>query len=917
MSKSYSARIAGVAVAIGLGTAVATGQPVASANPDSTQQDASQSQPNDNDQPKTPIERVSRSPLGSLAKSLKKGRQALEQNFGINSQRKVLQQTPKTSASDPAPKRPRITGFLPNEQTITVDIPKVLRRSGNSNPAGNLADHRTSVAPPSLSRPDLTPRIKLDRLPNLGPVVTPKLSSPQPLEITSAITRFRPPATPVRNVEPATTFITPGTSTPAPAAPTTLVQRVLGVLSPTSSLSPGQVPPGENPLGWVVLAWARRQFQKTPLGHVLLNSAPVATTPVDMVGNTITIGATDADEDNLTYTVTQPENGQVVQDPTTPNKFTYTGEGNETFTVTVSDADSGFHFHGLRGLFAPDGGHTQTVVVNVPAQEVESTPPTVTEFEIDPGPGYTATGSPFVGGNNTAVQYATGGTEDNPTYALAVRRSDGSVKVVELGGKPVDGQKPLITDNAVIQNIQRTDGSESYAMVVVPTTSQTVAPQARGVAAPAAFAALDVPPDSYTMDLDGTPAGYTVAGQGGIVYQAVDPDTTDNGSNDPGQQCVNCRIAVVDTSQLSDPEYTPDMVDIPGTITPGLPTIGGTKYTALSVDGDGNLYVVASESGSSKVWIIDPDTTDPTAANDGATVINLGGTASSVQPVAFGPDGLGYIGTISPEGSGQVEIIDPTTRSVTDTVSLPEGMPGFITFANGNVYQQAYAVDYSDPEHPTARTIMYAIPQGGGTAQEIAFDGDNNFPYGWPVAAADGTVYQSMVAMTSTANGLRTGITKPGSTTPVVVELGDDYPVTTYQMGVVTGGTRAYQVVSTLDDADNTGQTKVFRLSDADPDQTNHPLQPVATIDEHSSLAAAVAAPDGTLYFATQKSTGEYTVWSLAPGSDTPAGTAFTGNGDPTAFEVAADGHVYMTTKSADGPQTWVYAVDQPSTLSV
>lgn len=164
---------------------------------------------------------------------------------------------------------------------------------------------------------------------------------------------------------------------------------------------------------------------------------------------------------------------------------------------------------------------------------------------------------------------------------------------------------------------------------------------------------------------------------------------------------------------------------------------------------------------------------------------------------------------------------------------------------------------------------------------------------------------------------MTTGVIRPGSTTPLVVDLGGPYPATTYQMSVTTGGAQTYQVVGDIDTTDNTGQTKVYRLSDADPDQTNHPLQPVATINEHPTKAAAVAAPDGTLYFATQKSTGEITVWSLAPGADDPAGTTFTGQGEPTAFEVSPDGHVYMTTTSTDGTQSWVYAVDGDNTVTV
>ena len=626
---------------------------------------------------------------------------------------------------------------------------------------------------------------------------------------------------------------------------------------------------------------------------MLLNSAPVATTPVTMTGNTITIDATDPDADRLTYTVTQPAGGAVVQDPTTPNKFTYTGAGDETFAVTVSDADSGFHFHGLLGLFAPDHGHTTTVVVNVPTQ---TTAPDATDISFDLPDGYQGSGNSFVGGNNAAVRY---GTDNSGNHVLAIRGADGDIKVVELGGAPAAGQNPLFTNTSVIQNIVRDDGS--YAMVIIPTTPSQ-APQARGFASLAAFTTSDAASDSYAVDLDGVPVGYALAGNDGIVYQTVSPVELPNGVV---TSCSACHVTVVDTNRVSEIDYVPSTVDIDGTIMPGFTTIGGTKFVTQTVDPHGNLYLVATTSEqTSQVWIIDPADVDPTAANDGATVLTLSGYASPVQPVAFGPDGKGYLGTQTPATyTGQVEIIDPATKSVIDIVPV-EGVPVLATFANGNVYQQVIALN---AEEGTVTSIMYILPEAGGTPQQISYPG-NSTMYGWPVAADDGTVYVGMVGMSPAGNDMQTGVIRPGSTTPTVVDLGLGYAVSNYQMGVVTGSTVTYQVVTSVDPTDNTGQTKVFRLSDADPDQSSHPLQPVATIDEPSTMAAAVVSSDGTLYFATT-SGDQVTLWSLAAGSDTPLGSAFDGNGAPSAFEVTPDGHVYMTTVSADGSQNWIYTI--------
>ena len=121
-------------------------------------------------------------------------------------------------------------------------------------------------------------------------------------------------------------------------------------------------------------------------------------------------------------------------------------------------------------------------------------------------------------------------------------------------------------------------------------------------------------------------------------------------------------------------------------------TAGGIKQSGLSTDSSGRLYVV-QWSPTSNIWVIDPDNVDTAAANDGATVIPLGGTTGGGLKVAFGPDGKGYIGTSTASG-GQVEIIDPSSRTVEKTVAMPaapsaaQAINAGTVFANGTVYQQ-------------------------------------------------------------------------------------------------------------------------------------------------------------------------------------------------------------------------------------
>lgn len=922
--ETNTARIAGLALALGLGAAVAAGgipSAAADGGTNTEHRDAPDTHRDAADGPRQrDTSRTHRQPLAAIrdiARSVaEQGRTAIshtplpaDRQTRSENVSTTIDSTSETNRPDTLPLGTR----LPRQR----DVPAAAERPDRPRPQHSLPDladlstpRKTSAAPVSIPRISIAqftgaPERPEQRVPTLAAHIEDTATA-FTAKLVGAVTFAAPsaPETATPGVEQRGTL----TTTTTPSAPGGVIQRMLGVLGSLmsgDSANPGHTGGTENPIALALVGWVRRE---------LFNAAPQASTPVTMTGNTLTLDATDPDGDPLTYTVTQPAVGSVEQ--TSPGVFTYTPEAGHTeatsFTVTVSDADSGFHLHGLAGLFAPDGGHAKTVVVNVPAQDVEQHGPEITPVPMDLPVGYSSSGNSFVGSNGTAAQYASHtDTATNQTiYALAVRDSTGITKVVDLEGKPVEGQDPLITDSAVVQNIQRADGT--YALVVVPTASPAPAPQSFARLAPAALTTFDAPPESATYNLNGKPVGDAVAGADGIIYQSVNPTPSTN----DGIACSNCQVAVVDTSKIADQGYSPTAVDIPGLFSPGFSTAGGIKQSGLSTDSSGRLYVV-QWSPTSNIWVIDPDNVDTAAANDGATVIPLGGTTGGGLKVAFGPDGKGYIGTSTASG-GQVEIIDPSSRTVEKTVAMPaapsaaQAINAGTVFANGTVYQQQVLLlptgVSSAPYSYQSRMVTFPVggPTAGVDPQVIAFPGDSNFGYGTPVAGADGTVYQGMV---DGVNGttLRTGIIRPGETTPIVVALGPS-STATYNSPVVTGSGQAYQVTSTKN-TDDSGVTTVFRLSDADADQTSHPLQPVVTIDEHSVPAAGVAAPDGTLYFATQKD-GTVTVWSLAKDSNQAQQTVFTGQGTPSAFQVGSDGHVYMTTTSADGTQSWVYAID-------
>ncbi len=172
--------------------------------------------------------------------------------------------------------------------------------------------------------------------------------------------------------------------------PTTAVTYVTGIVSSLVSavLSPfaAGLPalPAEPPTLWTLLAWVRREFfnsSPTITYNPLQNAQSLTDGDVLIKGS---IGAADADDDQLSYTVIgRPLNGGVV-DVDDDGNFTYRPMnamaavgGTDQFVVVVDDEAAGLHINGLQGLLQfvpilgdllnPGGGHrvAQTITVTV------------------------------------------------------------------------------------------------------------------------------------------------------------------------------------------------------------------------------------------------------------------------------------------------------------------------------------------------------------------------------------------------------------------------------------------------------------------------------------------------------------------------------------------------------------------------
>jgi len=267
------------------------------------------------------------------------------------------------------------------------------------------------------------------------------------------------------------------------AAPDVMAARAFGsvqaVPAPVSTSGPGS--PAEATMGWTVLAAVRRlgrpDVVAAPAAAVstgqTLTPAPAATVTNVFANRTPTLSpvqsaqgptgvisgnlnVADADADAVTITVNKnPVHGTVKVD--TAGRFVYTPDKasahtgvTDNFTVTVSDAGSGFHLH----LFS-SSGHTATRIVTVTVAPVNAAP-TATLSTGSPAP---ATG--VITGRVTG----TDADGDPLSYKGSASTTKGTVAVAADGGF---SYTPTATarHNASVLTATAADKSDSFTVTV-------------------------------------------------------------------------------------------------------------------------------------------------------------------------------------------------------------------------------------------------------------------------------------------------------------------------------------------------------------------------------------------------------------------------------------------------------------------
>jgi DNA-binding beta-propeller fold protein YncE len=539
-------------------------------------------------------------------------------------------------------------------------------------------------------------------------------------------------------------------------APVTLgpVARIVSGLLAAIGITPGSAATPSRPMApqtlLGVLGLIRREIE-----HTFFNKAP--NFPTDTISLTTHQGeprvitglpAIDGDGDRITYTAPAqgtlggPQHGTVT---VVANQVTYTPdagyEGNDTFTLTASDADTAFHLHGLASLFNPLGAHTDTTQVTVTIEDAQNTAPQISDITRN-GPDARGVISGFFvvtdrDGDNLVVGIA--GDHDPlygdvefdvapagqhavlVTYTYTPRQSEQVKAGLTQDVDELDGFTFTITDTegaTVTHDVGEIDIAQHFALsprLAVSGTNTTVVTSPDGrrvyladgqagtvtiidtvsgeseiIQAGAGAYQMAVIPDGrvYVANLSQT-SSVTVINADNTTTQVTGLDgyLTDVAASDDGSSVyvstINGTVYVIrtDTNALVDTD----------TSTPGIDPITVASDLAIALDAkDERLYVVTvTGQQEATLHVIDTATNAP---------------AAGTTPMPVGDGNIGSEVLVSPDGrtvyvnnpsAGTVTVVQTADWSITTTPSS-EFTNGVALSPAGDVLYVAGIYDYEN-----------------------------------------------------------------------------------------------------------------------------------------------------------------------------------------------------------------------------
>jgi YVTN family beta-propeller protein/VCBS repeat-containing protein len=686
-----------------------------------------------------------------------------------------------------------------------------------------------------------------------------------------------------------------------------------------------------------------------------VNDAPASTgaptvNPPDSAGVVKgTLNVVDPDNDVLSYTITQPQNGTVTISST--GAFTYTADSvarlaayntpnadYDSFSVVVSDghgetktvdvtveiAPSHAAFTGTIDLGGDEAGHVVQAPNGKFYQVVSGGTSADTRIiEIDPedpmnprtiiaGPG-TAYGNVQIGSDGKL--YQTSYTSTTTYLAIIDPTSSAPPTIVTIGAGTPSRNLYKASDGYYYIHTYTGTSSSGYASQVVRVDLANPQNIKTFNAGPGIISSYSVKSTSDGKLFVTTNSGFSSTGT--VRVAQIDP-------NDP----TNPKIFVAGTGWANgDVQLAPNgimyqQISTPGgyavallsPVNPNSPTVvtlPGTSYTSgLSSNGFGAFasYVYTPGSGNTPVYthyvtIVNPqDPSHPTTVNIGQTNGNFSGSLD------VGPDGTAYYTRSEYNSSiGYYDNYRITTvrRDGTfSTVQLPSSTSGYGTYR----YPAVFGTDgtrYQVSQIYTGSTVAYYVtvidPDAATNAKSILLP---NAPVGNIITGKLGVTY---LALPSTGT--------PGNyTTPVMMFTPDNpYEPTTYnlqgkQIGwlglLPTSGGQAVIVTDS-----GTGTLYMHYLAPDDP-----PYK-LMSAPAGTPVGEFVRGPDDKYYLTYTKTvSGSLSTFVLALNPDNFYGSVHIAAGPGAAVgqvQVGPDGKLYQTTAtSGAGASTYVTIID-------
>jgi VCBS repeat-containing protein len=706
-------------------------------------------------------------------------------------------------------------------------------------------------------------------------------------------------------------------------APRLAQARALGTVraatAPLSTSGPGA--PAASTTGWVILAAARRQGRTEslpsavsmvttgqtvtadatgadPFSTLLFNQTPTASgTPggqgaAGVISGSIAVD--DPDSDTFAYTVsTKPTYGSVQVDGT--GRFTYTPDKAaahtgvvDQFTVTVSDASSGFHLHGIGGLLnlltfglLGSSGHTSTVTVRVTVAPVNAAPT-----------GTVSLGAPDSAGVVAGRVIGADGDGDPLTYTGSAITAKGAV-VVNADGRFTYTPTAAARHTAAALSAPAADKADTFTVTVTDSYGAATAvavtvPVSPANTAPVASATAGDPDASGVVagrltatDADTDPLTYS--GPAGTAKGAVSVAADGTFTYTPTAAARHAAANLTATAADKSDTFTLSVSD----------GHGGTATVAVSVP---ITPVNTAPVGTVRVGAPDPETGvvrgAVTASDADTDPLSYTGTAGTAKgAVVVGADGtFAYTPTAAARHAAASPTASAADQSDAFTITVSDGHGGSaaipVTVAIGPANTAPAGTVSVGTPNPSTGVVAGRVNGSDPDGDTLSYTGSTTTAKGAVTVGADGTfTYTPTASARHTAAALTA--TAADKTDTFTVTISDGYGGSTaVPVTVAIAAANAAPVVSASTGAPDAGTgvvTGTVSATDADSDPLTY------SASATTAKGAVSVAPNGTFTY-TPTATARHAAAKLtaapADKTDTFTITVSDGHGGSVAVPI-------------------------------